>query len=210
MQSNQRAAEEAGGEEGQQVCNHPAPELLISDFMANLQQLCSGTGPTKHIFSMVQNPVPYPPCVVPLSELRPLKISDMRLETHHRGHRTMLCVLTPPMRISSLMAIVEDEQGTAVLIQLYDQPEESVVPAKEALRLGVCRIKEPFFRCMGGDLYSVRVDHVSDVVWLEDSDSRIPQKWSRPALSVVTNSVNIRKQGNDAMKCEKWAAAERL
>lgn len=138
-------------------------------------------------------------------------ISEMRLETHHRGYRTLLRVQTPPNRMTAVMAIVGDEQGTAVLLQLYYQPEESVVPAKEILRPdSVCILKEPFFKCATDDSYSLRVDHLSDIIWLEDTDERVPPKWRKPVLPLNNNSKSIRMQGNDAVQNQSWAEALRL
>lgn len=110
------------------------------------------------------------------------------------------------------MAIVEDEQGTAVLLQLYYQPEELVVPAREILQPdSVCILKEPFFKCATSDgSYSLRVDHLSDIIWLEDTDERVPPKWRKRTLALNHNSKSIRMQGNDAVQNQSWAEAQRL
>ncbi|GJC86316.1 hypothetical protein ColLi_09154 [Colletotrichum liriopes] len=64
----------------------------------------------------LQLPPPYAPCVRHSSELEDIAISDMKLKIHHRGKRTALRVLTPPDRLKAVIAIVEDEQGTALLL----------------------------------------------------------------------------------------------
>ncbi|KAJ0272115.1 hypothetical protein COL940_010634 [Colletotrichum noveboracense] len=63
--------------------------------------------------------------------------------------------------MNAVMAIAEDEEGTAVLLQLYNQPED--VKADELLpQNSVHIIKEPFFKVTTDGKYSLRVDHVSD------------------------------------------------
>lgn len=207
MEVAQKSAEMAKKRKGQLVRDHPPKVALITRFMAHRQEPGTGLGRDMSLITTSQVPAPYPPSILPLSELQPIMISDMRLETHHRGCKIFLHVLTPPSRMTAVMAIVEDERGNAVVLQLYHQPEESVVPAKEVLLSGVCVVKEPYFKCATDGSYSVRIDHVSDIVWLDPSDGRVPQKWRQPRS---TSSANIRKQGNDAVKSEKWAEAERL
>ncbi|KAJ0332022.1 hypothetical protein COL922a_011556 [Colletotrichum nupharicola] len=64
--------------------------------------------------------------------------------------------------MNAVMAIAEDEEGTAVLLQLYNQPED--VKADELLpQNSVHIIKEPFFKVTTNSKYSLRVDHVSDL-----------------------------------------------
>jgi hypothetical protein len=113
--------------------------------------------------------------------------------------------------MTAVMAIVEDEEGTAVLLQLYNQPEEDQVSHKQILKQGdVCIVKDPFFKATIDGAYSLRVDHVSDIIWLADTDERIPWKWRKRVLSLDETSQDIRKQGNAAVKEGDWATAERL
>lgn len=135
----------------------------------------------------------------------------MSLETHHHGSRVVVRVMVPPTRINAVMAAMEDETGTATLLQVYHQPEESVVPADEILRRGSCYlIKEPFFKATTSNgTYSMRVDHPGDLVPPRPGDGLIPAKW-REYGGVVETSGSIRKQGNSAVGRKSWAEAERL
>lgn len=203
------AAEIAKLRKGHPVFDHPPPSQINSRFMGNRRDPTADRG-QRHMIATSQVPSPYLPCTLPLCDLTPIGISDMLLETHHRGRVAFLRVLTPPSLITALMVIVQDERGTAVLLQLYHQPKQQVVPASEILWEGrVCAVKEPFFKCATDGTYSVRVDHVSDIVWLEESDERVPQKWRKPAMA-LSGSKFIREKGNEAIKCGKWAEAERL
>ncbi|KAF4414931.1 TPR domain [Fusarium acutatum] len=192
----QGAAERAARRKGQAVRDHPPSQQLVSSFLMKLMVTSYRPQSDENTNATTQVPAPYSPCIASAKDLEPIMISDMRLKTHHRGKKVILRVLTPPDRMTAVMAIVEDEKGIAVLLQLYHQPEEIVVPATEILSPNmVCILKEPFFKCATDGAYSLRVDHPSDIIWLDGADNRIPSHW-RPSLVIsVENSTDIRKQG---------------
>ncbi|KAK7959153.1 uncharacterized protein PG986_004007 [Apiospora aurea] len=135
----------------------------------------------------------------------------MKLETHHRGMKTLLRVLTPPDRMNAAMAIVEDQEGTAVLLQLYHVPEVSVVPTEHILyKDRVCVLKEPFFKGTTDGTYSLRVDHVNDIIWLAPDDEHVPAKWRRQQIAAPNESLEARMRGNKAVQNNNWAEAQRL
>lgn len=204
------AADRSRPREGELVRDHPSPRQLISTFMVTLREMASlGDVGKFEVATSTQVPDAYPPCLRSASELQPLMISDMRLQTHHRGKKTLLRVLTPPSRMTAVMAIVEDEQGTAVLLQLYYQPDEATLPAHEIVHVDrICIVKEAFFKFATDGSYTLRVDHVSDIIWLDESDERVPLKWKKPPLT--TKSVSLRMQGNSAVAKQNWAGAQRL
>lgn len=213
MKRIQNAAEKASRRKGQMVREHPPKEKLITEFTMRLfkTSLREAKDEEKTTICTTQVPAPYPPCIVSAEHLEAMMISDMRLETHHRGHKVTLRVLTPPDRLNAVLAIAEDEQGIAVLLQLYQQPEEALVPNTEILAPGkVCIVKEPFFKATTDSTYSVRVDHLGDIIWLDEGDERIPSPWKKPKAILSGSSTGIRMQGNDAVKSEDWAVAERL
>ncbi|KAF5722004.1 TPR domain-containing protein [Fusarium mundagurra] len=207
----QDAAERAARRKGQAVRDHPPSQQLVSSFLMKLMANSYRPQSDENTIATTQVPAPYPPCIHSANDLEPIMISDMRLETHHRGKKIMLRVLTPPDRMTAVMAIVEDENGIAVLLQLYHQPEETIVPAAEILSPNmVCILKEPFFKCATDGTYSLRVDHPSDIIRLDGADDRIPSHW-RPSMVISReNSTGIRKRGNEAVQVKKWAEALRL
>lgn len=178
-----------------------------------MRQLQGNGGVGTHMIYTSQVPEPYHPCTLPATALEPMLISQMRLETHHRGRSIVVRVLTPPDRMTAVMAIVEDVQGTAVLLQLYHQPPEHVVPAATIIKpAGLFLLKEPYFKKAVSDgTLSLRVDHVSDVIALSNTDELVPRKW-RKAQGVPTNgaSAKLRAQGNEAVGHKLWAEAEQL
>jgi len=70
-------------------------------------------------------PPAYSPCFCSILDLHKVMIKDLLLETHHREKYVMLRSITPPDRMTAVMAIVEDENGDAIMLQLYYQEEEN-------------------------------------------------------------------------------------
>ncbi|KAF6808438.1 tpr domain protein [Colletotrichum plurivorum] len=207
IQRLQQAAERAGSRKGEIPNDHPPAGIVVAQFMmARSASLARGGEQTT--YSTTQVPPPYPPCVRSAASLRPLPISKMKLEEHHRGKQVVIRTMTPTDRINAVMAIVEDEEGTAVLLQLYNQPEE--VKADDLLsQNSIYMIKEPFFKVTTDGKYSLRVDHVGDILLLSVNDERIPKKW-RLRKQVGGNSEETRLEGNAAVKQQDWGRAERL
>lgn len=155
-------------------------------------------------------PSAYPPCIHAAKELNPIAISQMKMETHHRGERVIVRVLFPPIRDVGLITLVEDEEGTSTGLCLLFQPSETVVPAERTLRLGGCYlIKEPFFTTNSNGSDSLRVDHPSDIIMLPLDHELIPVEWKKGEIS-VGKSREMRMQGNNAVGNKKWAEAEDL
>ncbi|KAI0830010.1 hypothetical protein F5Y06DRAFT_307938 [Hypoxylon sp. FL0890] len=157
----------------------------------------------------------YPPCVRPVEELQPLMISRMRLGTHNRGSRTLVHLVSHACRVvgfTSIIAVVEDEEDMTLLLELHNQPEEDkTIRMHDILQKGeVCIIKDPFLVPCGEGKYILRVDHVSDIILLEDTDSRIPEKWRKPEADLAANSESIRIQGVEQIVQQRVASAERL
>lgn len=215
MQQVLANAEMARFTKGQVPKNFPSAQALTQSFMMRLAKntRLKGNDDLSNMIHTSQVPEPYPPCTLPATDLEPMLITQMKLETHHRGRSIVVRVLTPPDRLTAVMAIVEDFQGTAVLLQLYHQPPEHIVPAATIIKPGgLFLLKEPYLKKATSDgTLSLRVDHVSDVVPLCDTDELVPLKW-RKAQGVSRNgaSVKLRVQGNEAVGKKLWAEAEQL
>ncbi|KAK1599154.1 uncharacterized protein LY79DRAFT_505126 [Colletotrichum navitas] len=208
----QIVAERARSMKGQIPRDHPSPAMLVGDFnMYRTRAMIQlAMEPGQYQIKTSQMPPAYLPCTRPTNELQPLMISKMRLEEHHRGTYVLVRTMTMPHKINVIMAIVEDEEGTAVLLQLYNQPEEPEFDIEDILpQDSVCLIKEPFFKKSTDGKYSLRVDHVGDFCLLARDDERIPKRW-RAAPHFVPDSENIRSRGNAAVGQKKWGRAEKL
>ncbi|KAM3444240.1 hypothetical protein MY4824_000129 [Beauveria thailandica] len=194
---------------GQLVHDHPPPGSIIARFSAARVSLNKSHAAQETMISTTQLPPPYPPSDRFVEELRPIFIKQMRLGEHHRGSRVIVRALTPPNRINAILLAVEDLEGTAVTLQLYHHPSADVVPSEEVINFGdVLIIKEPFFKCTTDNSYSLRVDHLSDVVWLEPFDSRVPDVWRTAVPEMISETLRV--QGNEAVRKKCWAKALRL
>lgn len=183
---------------------------MVAEFLVKMDMDRQQRKSNPYMIVTTQIPPSYPPCTRSLHDLKPIPISAMKLETHHRGSKTLIRVLTPGDRINAALAVVEDQEGTGVLLQLYNLPEESEVPADYTLypgRVGI--LKEPFFKATSAGAYSLRVDHVNDIVWLAPEDEKIPARW-RQRLRAPNDSFKARMDGNKAIGTNQWAKAESL
>lgn len=156
-------------------------------------------------------PPPYPPSATRLDELMPIYIKGLRLGIHHRGNYLILRSLTAPNRMTAIMVVAEDEKRDALLIQLYQQPDENVRPSSSIITKGdVFLIKEPFFKIMGDGEYGLRVDHVSDLVHIDARNKLRPKGWIPHQPSSSMKADYWKQEGNAAMgRKQYWAAIQR-
>ncbi|KAI8400226.1 hypothetical protein FOFC_19053 [Fusarium oxysporum] len=176
---------------GQLVTDHPDPEALVE---APRKESTKRNGTAeKASFSVTQIPDLYEPCVIPEEDLEPMPISDMRLKTHHRGKKVLLWVKTAPARVTVVVTIVEDEEGTEVLLALYQQLQEDLLTVRHPAQDSVAILKGPFFEQTAEGTYSLQVVHPSDIIWLEDHNERIPEHW-RVHRKIKTESPDEKQQ----------------
>lgn len=205
----------AGRRKGEIPKDHAPTFLQVQMHMMIYQQVqrqkCRTDRDQSFQMITTQIPAAYPPCTRSAAELKPISISEMGLETHHRGRKVVVRVLVPARHINAVMAVVEDEKGTGTLLQVYYQPEEEVVPAEEVLRCECFYlIKEPYFKATtSDDSYSLRIDHPGDLVFLSEGNELIPPKW-RKSKTIFGTSNHFRVQGNEAVGKKNWAWAEEL
>lgn len=151
---------------------------------------------------------PYPPSVASLRGLKKLYLKDLQLETHHRGFYALLRVATLPVTMTAVMAIMEDEKDDGVVFQLYQQEDEDHRPGEEAVQIQrVCVVKEPYFKVMNDGNYGLRVDHLSDVMWLSPDDEKIPRGWRARISEVEKTAETLKEEGNLALKAGKLDVA---
>lgn len=154
---------------------------------------------------------PYPPSVAPLSTLQKLCVDEMRLEMHHRGSYALLRVSSPATRMTAVMVVVEDERGNGVVLQVHQLEDTEFELAEDVARVGdVCVVKEPYFKTMGCEEYGIRVDHVTDIVWLAKDDSRIPLRWAPRVSEVGKTAKELKEEGNAALKARNLTKAVKV
>ncbi|KAK3896491.1 hypothetical protein C8A05DRAFT_39969, partial [Staphylotrichum tortipilum] len=161
---------------GQRPTKNPR-DLVLFQFLLKLEaSQRARAATTKQRTRLSYVPPSYPPCVAPFSKLKKTMIDDLLLETHHRGTYMLVRSLTPQDRTTAIVAIVEDENGDVLLVQLRHQADDGEPLVLEGT---VMILKEPFLKVMLDGSYGLRVDHLSDVVFLPANDERIPAAWRR-------------------------------
>ncbi|KLO95029.1 Uncharacterized protein LW93_3727 [Fusarium fujikuroi] len=124
MKELEAAMRKAAVSKGQLVTDHPDPEVLAEAFRQETARH-NGT-PGKKPFYVTEIQDLHELCLIPEKDLELMPISEMRLQTHHRGKKVLLRVETAPARAAAVVTIVEDEEGTAVLLALHQQLEEDL------------------------------------------------------------------------------------
>ena len=197
------ALQEAKMRQGHRPRDRQPKEYAYSKFMLALAS-CQDQKHL-HMFHSSYLPLAYLPCTTPMTQLRPVTIKDLQLETHHRGTYLLLRSLTPPQRMTAIMALMEDKNGDAILLQLYQQEDEDTRAADNIVTVGtILLIKEPYFKLMGDGEYGLRVDHLSDVVHLEKNDDRIPKAWQPNTVENELSAELLKIQGNSYMKESRY------
>lgn len=121
-------------------------------------------------------PPAYPPCTNGLPDLKKTMINNLVLETHHRGAYLLLRTITPASRMTAVMALVEDEDGSVLLLQLMNQDKD--LPADDSLSEGTALVvKEPYLKVMADGGYAIRVDHLSDIQFMARYHKAVPSSW---------------------------------
>lgn len=98
-------------------------------------------------------------------------IKDLLFETHHSGTYLLLCSITPPDRMTVVMAIAEDEKKDVFMLQLYYQVPENKCATEEILGEGtILIVKEPYLKLIVDGDCGICVDHFSDVIYFPAHD----------------------------------------
>ena len=203
-----KTLEEAKKRQGQRPRDRKSKEHTYTRFMMHLMsQGINVTNSTSMILSSFIPPS-YLPCSTPMTELKPITVNYLQLETHHRGTYLLLRSITPPNRMTAIMAVMEDENGDVILLQLYQQEDERNRAAADIVKVGtILLVKEPYFKVMGDGEYGLRVDHLSDVIHLMSGDARIPKAWQPRRIKSELSAESLKTRGNISMgKKNYWDA----
>lgn len=141
-------------------------------------------------------PPAYPPCNRSLHDLSKAMIKNLYLETHHRGTYVVLRTVTLPDHLAAAACIVEDETKDVIRLNINFQDRKRDI--EEALPQGtILIVKEPYLSVMGEGIYGIRVDHLSDVVYLPAHDERVPESWRLEFTDNRTSAGAWKKKGNN-------------
>ncbi|KAJ3019056.1 hypothetical protein HKX48_002408 [Thoreauomyces humboldtii] len=139
----------------------------------------------------------YAPCSKPVSELSPTTLSQLRLETHHRGKVLVVRTVVPSFRVQSVQTVVVDANDDAQMLAVYNLldsiPTDVVLPHDTILA-----IKEPYFKLAAGEGALIRIDHPSDMVVLKDDDELVPSPLRKKRQ--IESASEYKDAGNLAFK----------
>jgi tetratricopeptide (TPR) repeat protein len=156
--------------------------VLMSDFSD-----MAGEGSGEDAMSAFAVGQQYPPCIVPLQDLEPMQLSDLRMNTHHRGK--VLSVKRPVavqiLKVTS-WTVVEDASGETERLEILLHKSNH---SQDTLESGsTYKIKEPYFTFNDQGEPTLRVDHPSDLVVCTE----VP--------STVKTAKVFKEEGNAALK----------
>ena len=104
------------------------------------------------------------------------------------------------------MTIVEDEEGNVARLtisNLEDSPVDPIIPENT-----IMAIKQPSWSKLVEGGYHIRIDHPSDVVFLNPSDDLIPDAWKTDeGVKDVSRNQDWRKEGDMMFLKKKFRKA---
>lgn len=155
---------------------------------------------------------PYPPCTTPTSELHLMKLADLLMETHHRGSKLIL-KRAAGVRGKGLSAVVQLAARSWTIVQ-------DVEVEGDVERLEVCLhthqhgkdvleysggkklvVREPYFTITEQGEATLRVDHPSDLEWLDDefASGKKPEDKREDTETALHEARRCKERGNNAL-----------
>jgi len=206
----ERVLREAEARKGRKPLDKPSRVQYISqhNFLKGVAGEEGDSEPGKRTERLLTNIAynEHPPCIVPFATLEKKFLDDLRLEMAHRGSYILLRAVVDPNNYVSVTTIAEDENGEVELVEIYNQDGRrspaSIMPEGQ-----VFIVKEPYFKTTSHGGPGIRVDHVSDVIFLDGEDERIPEKW-RPRIRLLARrSLDWKDDGNRFYKEKQYFEA---
>ncbi|KAI1463417.1 SET domain-containing protein [Daldinia caldariorum] len=145
----------------------------------------------------------YPPCVVPLEDLQPIKLADLRMETHHRGRRLTVKRASPVVPLIARPWTMVREEGEEEDMERLELCLHKSRHGEEVLESASSYIiKEPYFTLTDQGEPTIRVDHPSDLIVCRDEIGS-----AKDATDAEKVAKNCKDKGNSALEKNKLALA---
>lgn len=114
---------------------------------------------------------PYPPCTAPLADLQPIKLSELKTETHHVGKVLEVKRIGPVVQQKAASWTVVSEDGSEDGEQVQMFLHRSLYDGEELIESGsALKIKEPYFTVNDQNEPTIRIEHPSDLVVTDTGD----------------------------------------
>lgn len=107
---------------------------------------------------------PYPPSILPLKDLEPMKFTDLKMETHHRGKKLVIRRSIPVVALTarSWTMVQDAEEKETERLEMCLHKTRYGEDVLESTRNFI--IKEPYFTLTDQGEPTLRIDHPSDLV----------------------------------------------
>jgi hypothetical protein len=140
---------------------------------------------------------PYSPCTASLDELEPMSLTDLKMETHHRGKKLVIKRASPVVGLAvRSWCMVQDEQEKET--ERLDFGMHKLRHGEEVLELTKrFVIKEPYFTLTEEGEPTIRLDHPSDLVSLTNE---IAEDGLKDAAAAEKAATKCKTKGNAALK----------
>ncbi|KAK5116852.1 hypothetical protein LTR85_009112 [Meristemomyces frigidus] len=207
IERQKKVLQAAKARKGQKPSNKPSRQQLELSLMQQKQQLqlraqfADGHHMRQYFISQA-----YPPSTTLASALRPILISDLRLETHHRGKVLFVRTFGEPVRVSGLQIAVEDQDGDVDRLSVYNV-DPLLEPEQLLPNEAVFAIKEPYYKTTADGGASIRVDHPSDLVHLQPLDPMVPDSLCPRFVELGKAAADWKKEGNASYVKKDYIAA---
>jgi hypothetical protein len=146
-------------------------------------------------------PLPYLPSRSTLSQIIRVNLSNLRIDCREVNDAVLFRTIAEPYVYSSSITIVEDYNGDVARLtvcNIDDSMNDPMFPIGTILA-----VKQPCWSAVPSGGYHIRVDHPSDIVFLETTDDTVPSAWKN-ATSIHNSKVAISwKEEGDKMFLEK-------
>lgn len=204
IEQQRRNLEAAQSRKGQRPDITQSREMTIMQFM--FQHKISTINPIQNTVRTSFLLPAYPPSVASLDSLQRCMFKDLRLETHHRGSYIVLRAVTPPQLMVGVMLIVEDEEKDVVQLSLYNQDVHLTGDGRLAQGT-VMVVKEPYLKVVADGNYAIRVDHLSDIIFVPEHDPILPLSWRPKVMDADASANDWKVVGNDKFSQGKYHQA---
>ena len=142
---------------------------------------------------------PYTPCLVSLHELQPMKMADLKIETHHRGHQLMVKRVSPVVTLSTRSwTMVQDEAGETERLEIVLHKTKHGKDVLESA--SAFAIKEPYFTLTEEGEPTLRIDHHSDLIANPPTkaDAQTPPS-DADSAATEKKATALKNKGNTAL-----------
>jgi hypothetical protein len=121
-------------------------------------------------------------------------IKDMTLETYHLGSYALLRSNTTTNILTALVLIVEAEESNVLVLQLFNR--EDISADKDAHKGTGLIAKEPYLKVSADGDNMVRVEHLSDVLFIQEWHPLAPVPWKSANVQFSNCANRWKPKGN--------------